>query len=48
MDRFYITAKNGVIGDGVKVLSPIWVGIEGTKITYVDSAKPQDANGQTH
>ena len=46
MDRFYITAKNGVIGDGVKVLSPIWVGIEGTKITYVDSAKPQDANGQ--
>ena len=44
MDRFYITARNGIIGDGVKVLSPIWVGIEGTKITYVDSAKPQDAN----
>ncbi|MDY3282357.1 amidohydrolase family protein [Dysosmobacter sp.] len=44
METIYITAKHGIIGDGEKTLSPIWVGIDGDKITYVDSIKPEAAN----
>lgn len=44
MDHIYITAKRGIIGDGRKVLAPIWVGIEGTRIIYVDTVKPEPAN----
>lgn len=43
MSISYITAKKGIIGDGRTVLSPIWIGIEGGKITYVDELKPEDA-----
>lgn len=31
MDRFYITARNGIIGDGVKVLSPIGSALKAPK-----------------
>lgn len=44
MERFYITAKHGIIGDGEKVLSPIWLGVEGDQIVSVSASKPQDAD----
>ena len=43
MERIYITARRGIIGDGEKVLSPIYVGVEGSEIVYVSEIKPEDA-----
>ena len=44
MSEVFISAKRGIIGDGQKVLSPIWLGIDGDKITYVSDRKPEAAN----
>lgn len=46
MAHEYITAKRGIIGDGAKVLAPIWVGIERDQIVYINDQKPQEANEQ--
>ncbi|HAE80728.1 MAG TPA: amidohydrolase [Lachnoclostridium sp.] len=43
MGEFFITAKTGITGDGKTVLSPVWVGIDGDKITYVSEEKPERA-----
>lgn len=44
MERIYITARYGIVGDGEKVLSPIYVGVEGDEIVYVSDKRPEDAN----
>ena len=43
MERIYITARYGIVGDGEKVLSPIYVGVEGDEIVYVSDKCPEDA-----
>lgn len=42
MDKFYITARRGITGDGKTVLSPIWIGVAGDQIFYVSNKKPED------
>lgn len=43
MGIFYIKADRGIIGDGEKVIAPIWIGVDGDKISYVSAKKPDYA-----
>ncbi|MBU5625488.1 amidohydrolase family protein [Oscillibacter sp. MSJ-2] len=37
---FYIKADRGITGDGKTVLSPVYVGVDGDRITYVSAQRP--------
>ncbi|MEL7566789.1 MAG: amidohydrolase family protein [Dehalobacterium sp.] len=43
MTKSYITAKRAIIGDGKTVINPVWIGIDGNKIVYIGSKKPEEA-----
>lgn len=38
---FWIHADRAIVGDGTKVLSPVWIGIEGENIAHVTELKPE-------